>query len=59
MTRLLLFRWELPVCLNCLSVLKLAFLLPWSEWPVNSQGVPARVGGGDKAMDVGKEIWRR
>lgn len=30
--------------------LQLAYLLPCSKWPVDSQGMPGGVGGWDKAM---------
>lgn len=26
-------------------LLQLAYMLPWSEWPLGSQGVPAEAGG--------------
>lgn len=38
--------------------LQLAYLLPWSECPVSSQGMPAGVVGWDKAMS-GRGFRRR
>lgn len=35
--------------------LQISYLLPC---PVGSQGVPTRIGGLDKAMDVGKQVWK-
>ena len=32
--------------------LQLVCLLLWLEWPAGSQGIPARVGGWDKALGV-------
>lgn len=32
--------------------LQLGYLLFWPEWPADSQGIPAVVGGWDKAMSV-------
>lgn len=36
----------------------LAYLLLWSKGPVGSQGVPAGLGGLDKEMSDGKEVWK-
>lgn len=37
----------------------LFYVLPWKIWPVDSQGMPDRVGGWDKGMSGGIEGWRR
>lgn len=34
--------------------LQLAYFLPWTEWPAESQGMPAGVEAWDKAMSGGK-----
>lgn len=39
--------------------LQLASLLPWPEWPVCSQGVPAGGGDWDKVLSGRKELKRK
>lgn len=36
--------------------LQLAYLPPWPEWSISSQGVPAGVGMWDKEMSDGREV---